>query len=156
MDLSVEVPMVVAANPVMDLGQCVICMSDEQESGSQGETHRTSLASLFACQATMAQGIQPPYSETIYCDDLVVEHKGECAEGFVERLIAEATSDRELSIRAILAQCSLAARLGYTSVLILVGTTDTNFFDHQLDQVTFGIIPSTHNATHAVQIAAEQ
>ena len=37
MDLSVEVPMVVAANPVMDLGQCVICMSDEQESGSQGE-----------------------------------------------------------------------------------------------------------------------
>ncbi len=142
MDLSVEVPMVVAANPVMDLGQCVICMSDEQESGSQGETHRTSLASLFACQATMAQGIQPPYSETIYCDDLVVEHKGECAEGFVERLIAEATSDRE--------------RLGYTSVLILVGTTDTNFFDHQLDQVTFGIIPSTHNATHSVQIAAEE
>jgi hypothetical protein len=68
-----------------------------------------------------------------------VEQKGEADEEFVERLIAEATSDRDLSNRAILAQCSLAAKLGYTSVLILAGTTSTSFFDHQLDQVIFGI-----------------
>ena len=67
----------------------------------------------------MVRGAHPLHSTTIHYDDLVMEHNGESHEEAESRLIVEATRDSELSNRAILTECLLAVRLGYTSALIL-------------------------------------